>query len=139
MKRILMCALAVLSCSAYAQPAFTGNNFSGTYDCAGNDNRDGAFGVTLKVALAAAQSSGDRGAYTLTMEVPDYASYKGSAIAKGKQVAVSFANLDTSGKDYGTSVGTMSKNKANKWVFTSYYYQPEYKGGGFGTETCTQQ
>ena len=28
---------------------------------------------------------------------------------------------------------------AGKWSFSKYYYEPEFKGGNYGTETCRQR
>jgi len=49
-----------------------------------------------------------------------------------------FANTDQKDKDYGTGIATFSRAKG-KWKFSSYYYEPEYKGGNYGTEECVQQ
>ena len=37
---------------------------------------------------------------------------------------------------FGTGIANFSKNKAGKWSFKKFYYEPEFKGGNFGIETC---
>lgn len=48
-------------------------------------------------------------------------------------------NTDPAPKDYGTGIASFAKNKNGKWTFTKYCYEPEFKGGNFGTETCFQR
>lgn len=60
-----MAAVASITGAAIAgpaKPAFTGTDFSGVYDCKGNDAHDGDY----------------QGAYTLTSEVPGLGTYTGS-------------------------------------------------------------
>jgi hypothetical protein len=54
-------------------------------------------------------------------------------------MAIHFANTDPKEADYGTGLATFSKNKAGKWTFHKWYYEPAYKGGNFGTEDCVQR
>jgi hypothetical protein len=59
--------------------------------------------------------------------------------AAGQRSANNFALTDQSTQDYGTGIASFSKNKAGKWSFSKYYYEPAFKGGNFGMERCTQQ
>lgn len=132
-------AFSLLSCPTYAKPAFAGTDFSGTYDCKGNDSHEGEYTGTVTLNLVREQSVGRRGAYTFKLEVPGYGAYPGHAAARGKQMAIYFANTDLSTKDFGTGIATFSRTKSGKWSFSKFYYEPEFKGGNFGTEVCTQR
>ena len=37
------------------------------------------------------------------------------------------------------AIASFTKNKAGKWSFSKYYFEPKFKGGNFGTERCVQQ
>ncbi|MFC2971661.1 hypothetical protein ACFOJE_05455 [Azotobacter bryophylli] len=139
MKRFALLALGLACCSAYAQPSFTGTDYSGVYDCTGDDHHEGKYTGTVTLDLVRAQSAGEYGAYRFKLEVPGFGAYPGHAAVQGQQMAVHFANTDQSQKDYGTGIASFGKNPAGKWAFTKYYYQPEYKGGNYGIESCTQK
>jgi hypothetical protein len=125
--------------AASAKPAFTGPDFSGVYECSGNDDHEGKYTGTVTLELVPAQSVGQYGAYRFKLEVPGYGAYPGQAAANGNHVAIHFALTDQSNKDYGTGIATFRKNKTGKWTFRKYYYEPEFKGGNFGIEDCTQR
>lgn len=135
----ILFAFSVLSGSAYAAPAFTGIDFSGIYDCKGNDSHEGEYSGTVTLNLVREQSTGPHGAYRFKLEVPGYGAYPGHAAARGKQMAIYFANTDAGTKDFGTGIATFYKAKSGKWAFSKYYYEPEFKGGNFGTEVCRQR
>jgi len=117
---------------------YTGPDYSGTYDCSGEDSHDGKFTGTATLTLVRAQSSGPHGAYDFKLEAPPYGVYLGEAAAQGRNMAMRFANTDAKTQDYGTAIATFSR-KAGKWTFSSYYYEPAYKGGNFGSETCVRR
>ncbi len=141
MKRVSIIALTFACCAAYAHPLIAEelNDFSGVYNCAGNDHQDGKYQGTVTLELVPAQSFKKYRAYHLKLEVPGYGTYLSQAATHDTQMAIYFANTETASKDYGTGIASFSKNKDNKWLFSTYYYQAEYKGGNFGTETCTQR
>lgn len=118
---------------------FKGADYSGIYKCTGKDSHEGPYTGIVTLKLVHSQSHGEYGAYRFTLDVPDYGAYPGHAAAQGRKMAITFANTDPATKDYGTGIATFSKNKKGKWVFTKYYYEPEFKGGNFGTETCVQR
>jgi hypothetical protein len=118
---------------------YTGPDYSGTYVCTGEDSHDGKFTGTATLTLVRAQSSGPHGAYDFRLEAPPYGVYLGEAAARGPSMAMRFANTDPKDKDYGTAIATFSRTRAGKWRFSSYYYEPAYKGGNFGTETCVRR
>lgn len=124
---------------ASAKPPFTGQDFSGIYDCAGDDSHEGKYSGTVTMELVPSQSTGQYGAYKFKLEVPGYGAYLGQAAANGKHAAMHFALADQSTKDYGTGIASFNKNKAGKWSFSKFYYEPEFKGGNYGMEECTHR
>lgn len=139
MKRIVLLALGLACGSVLAQPAFTGNDYSGVYACTGDDSHEGKYTGTVTLELVRAQSTGESGAYRFKLEVPGFGAYPGQAAARGEAMAIHFANTDPAANDFGTGIASFSKNAAGKWTFSKYYYEPQYKGGNFGTESCTQR
>ena len=140
MNRFLLslCLLGVFTI-ANAKPAFTGKDFSGIYDCKGDDSHEGNYTGKVTMELVPSQSVDQYGAYKFKLEVPEYGIYLGQAAASGTHAAMHFALTDQSTKDYGTGIASFKKNKAGKWSFSKYYFEPEFKGGNYGTEQCTQR
>jgi hypothetical protein len=121
------------------KPPFSGNDFSGVYDCKGQDSHEGPYTSTVTLQLVKEQSFGKFAAYSFRMEVPGYGSYPGHVAANDRTAAIYFALTDPAPKDYGTGLAQFSKTKSGKWQFNKYYYEPEFKGGNHGTESCTQK
>ncbi|WMW81825.1 hypothetical protein RF679_05960 [Undibacterium cyanobacteriorum] len=117
---------------------FSAPDFSGDYTCTGNDANEGAYQASVHLELKPKHSQGQFGAYRFTLEVPGFGTYPGHAASKGKMMAIYFANTDPTTKDYGTGIAEFKKNRHGKWSFSKYYFEPEYKGGNFGFESCTQ-
>lgn len=140
---IFLCMLSATSIytapSAVAKPAFSGSDFSGVYDCKGDDSHEGKYSGTVTLQLVPSQSLNQYGAYKFKLEVPEYGVYLGQAAASGAQMAMHFALTDQNTKDYGTGIASFKKNKAGKWSFSKFYYEPEFKGGNYGTEECAQR
>ena len=140
MKRLSLLALIFsLSFPAFASEPFTGKDFSGIYDCTGNDAKEGEYSGTVTLQLNNEQSSGAYGAYNFKLVVPDYGTYPGQAVSLGKTLAIHFALNDSRSKDYGTGIATVSKNKKGKLTFHKFYYEPEFKGGNNGVEDCVRR
>jgi hypothetical protein len=89
--------------------------------------------------LVREQSTGKYAAYRFQLDVPGYGVYPGHAAAHGNTMAIHFALADPSTKDYGTGIAQFGKTKSGKWQFSKYYYEPEFKGGNYGMETCRQR
>lgn len=143
-RQSLMLSIAVSLCaivsSAYAGiKKFSAPDFSGTYLCHGNDKVEGDYQATVKLELISNESQGHNGAYKFTLDVVGFGAYPGHAASEGNMMAMHFANADSSTKDYGTGIAKFKKNRQGKWMFSKYYYEPEYKGGNFGFEYCVQQ
>lgn len=140
MKNLLLSLFLLgFSQAVFAKPAFVGNDFSGIYDCTGDDSHEGKYTGTVTMKLVPAQSSGEYGAYQFKLEVPNYGTYSGQAAANGTHAAMHFALADQSTKDYGTGIASFKKNKSGKWSFSKYYFEPEFKGGNYGVEHCMQR
>lgn len=136
---LLLLAFATATTVAAAAPQpFTGPDYSGRYDCQGQDDHEGPYTGTVTLALVREQSSGRHGAYRFELEVPGYGRYPGQAASDGAHVAIHFALTDPATKDYGTGIATFRKTRDGRWQFSKWYYEPEFKGGNFGSETCTQ-
>lgn len=83
------------ACTAHAAPpAFNGPDFSGTYDCTGQDHHEGPYTGTVTLERVADQSTGAHGAYTFSLDVPGYGIYRGHAASRGRQMAIHFALPD---------------------------------------------
>jgi len=135
----LLALIFSLSFPAFASEPFTGKDFSGIYDCTGNDAKEGEYSGTVTLQLNNEQSSGAYGAYNFKLVVPDYGTYPGQAVSLGKTLAIHFALNDSRSKDYGTAIATVSKNKKGKLTFHKFYYEPEFKGGNNGVEDCVRR
>jgi len=127
---------AILTSPLQAQPAFTGTDYSGIYECKGDDTKEGAYKGVVTMKLKPEHSFATYASYDFKLEVPGYGTYLGEAAANGNQFAMHFALTDPATKDFGTGVATIKKNKQGKFAFHKFYYEPEFKGGNTGTEDC---
>lgn len=134
----LSCLLFAASITAIAAP-YTGADYSGIYDCIGQDHSEGEYKGTVTMRLASKFSDGEYGSYEFLLEIPGFGAYPGHAASQGNKMAIYFANKDPKDHDFGTGIATFSKNQRGKWSFVKFYYEPEYKKGNFGKETCTQR
>lgn len=131
-------AIYFVSSSVLAAP-FAGLDMSGIYDCKGNDFHEGNYSGIVTMKRIPAHSSGSYAAYSFQLEVPGFGVYHGQAVGKGRVLGVHFALEDQTTSDYGTGIAHFHKNKAHKWTFTKYYYEPAFKGGNHGIETCVMR
>jgi hypothetical protein len=140
MQRLALLTLALLlTPPAFAAQLFAGKDYSGVYDCTGDDAKEGSYTGTVTLQLNKEQSSGAYGAYDFKLVVPDYGTYPGQAVSLGKTLAIHFALTDSKSKDYGTGIATVARNKRGKLTFHKFYYEPEFKGGNHGVEDCVQR
>lgn len=132
--------LMLLLSFALVMPAHAASqDFSGVYDCVGNDAHEGKYTGTVTMKLKPEHSKAAYASYDFKLEVPDYGTYVGHAAANGNHVAMHFGLPEHKNNDYGTGIATMKKNKQGKWTFHKFYFEPEFKGGNTGTEDCTQK
>src|SRR5664279_3503537 len=140
MKRLALLTFVLsMTLPAFAAEPFTGKDYSGVYDCIGNDAKEGEYTGTVTLQLNQEQSSGAYGAYDFKLVVPDYGTYPGQAVSLGKTLAIHFALTDSRSKDYGTGIATVARNKQGKTTFHKFYYEPEFKGGNNGVEDCVKR
>lgn len=131
--------LALFATSLQAAPTFTGQDYSGVYDCMGQDGHEGQYAGVVTMRLQPEHSHGDYASYDFKLEVPEYGVYLGHAAAHGAQVAMHFGLSDPATQDVGTGVATMSTDARGRLTFHKFYYQPAYKGGNTGTEDCIRR
>jgi len=140
MSKLLIAAVAVATAlTAQAKPAFTGTDFSGIYDCKGNDEHDGEYKGAVTLKLVPERSFGDYSAYTLSSDVPGLGTYAGYAAVQGMHLSMYFGLTQPDSKDYGTGIATFAQGKGGKWAFHLYYFEPTYNGGNYGLEDCTRR
>lgn len=137
MKRMAFAlSLLVFVVAAQAQPGFSGPDYSGVYDCTGNDAHEGPYTGTVTMTLDPAQSAGSYGSYKFKLEVPGFGAYLGEAVSEGEHIAMYFALQDPSTHDFGTGLATVKRDADGRVSFHKFYYEPEFKGGNYGTEDC---
>ncbi len=123
-------------------------NLAGTYICDGYDIHDGPFNGS-RLILSLDQNCCDIEHGYTAYQIQGFGSdnllaYIGSIVANGNNFAMSFKNIHPEGEaDHGVIIGVATHDKdsqgMNRTVLHSYYYQPQYKGGGFGTAICVKQ
>lgn len=137
MKRTTLTLLALLlSVPVLAQSAFGGPDYSGVYDCTGNDAHEGAYTGIVTLQLDTAQSTGEYGAYKFSLQVPDFGTYQGMAVTQGEKLAIYFSLPEQANGDYGVGIATIQRGVDGKVSFRKFYYEPAYKGGNTGSEDC---
>jgi hypothetical protein len=134
-----MAALPTLLLSGAVGAAPAQPDYSGLYDCQGVDQHEGPYTGTVELLRVAEHSTATHTAYQFTLEVPGYGRYPGHAASQGRQMAIHFALTDPAPKDYGTGIAEFRKTAGGKWQFSKFYYEPEFKGGNHGRETCVQR
>lgn len=140
MKKLIW-IIAALTVTGYAQakPAFTGQDYSGVYDCTGDDAKEGKYKGTVTLTLKPEQSTGQYGAYYFKLEAQGFGVYRGEAAADGDKMAIHFALNQPNTNDVGTGIATFTKNGQGKHTFHKFYYESAYKGGNYGFEDCVQR
>lgn len=133
--RILLCLMSV---SSHAETMNT-PDFSGVYNCIGDDAHEGKYTGTVTMRLKPEHSKANYASYDFKLEVPEYGTYLGHAAANGQHVAMYFALEDQTTKDYGTGIAEMKKNAKGQWGFHKFYFEPDFKGGNTGVEDCVIQ
>ena len=136
-------SILIFSCAqiSSAAPKTTNDalNLAGTYHCHGHDSHDGDYKdatVVLTLDAKNSDSAHDRGAYHFALIEPDGTRYVGEAAASGNNLAIYFENTGSSMQtDRGVGIAQIT-HKKGKTIFSKYYYEPNYQGGGNGTENC---
>jgi hypothetical protein len=139
MRKTAFIFLLIITNLCFAKEPYTGADYSGVYNCTGEDSHEGPYTGLVTLKLVPSQSTGIYGAYEFKLEVPEYGIYLGQAASENNVMGINFALTNPEPKDYGTGIARFSKTKNGKWTFKKYYYEKEFKGGNYGTEVCTQQ
>lgn len=147
MRKICLAGLVFFATSGAnaAQTVFIGENFTGIYQCMGDDAHEGKYSGTVMMKLKPEHSHGECGSYDFELKVAEYGVYSGHAASHGNVVAMHFAlpqqGSQYGGKtqDFGTGISKFKKNKQGKWTFHKFYFEPKFKGGNTGLEDCVQQ
>lgn len=148
-KWLIYFLLMVTSCAVGAKslPEHSKNytDFSGVYDCTGNDAHAGKYTSTVTMILKPAHSKGPYASYDVQFTVPDDGVYRGHAAANGNVAAMHFV-LPQDGNDYGgktqyfgTGIAKFKINANGKLSFHNFYFEPLFKGGNTGVENCVKQ
>ncbi len=114
-------------------------DYSGVYDCTGDDAHEGKYTGIVTMKLKPEHSKASDASYDFKLEVPGYGTYLGHAAANGNVAAMHFALTDGSTKDYGTGIATFKRNADGRLSFRKFYFEPEYKGGNTGIEDCVRR
>lgn len=122
-----------------AQPAVAAQaqNYSGVYQCSGEDAKEGHYTGTVTLLRKPAHSHGAYASYDFKLEVPGYGTYLGHAAGNGPHLAMHFGLKNSN--DYGTGVAEFKRNVQGQLSFHKFYYEPEFKGGNTGIEDCVKQ
>lgn len=121
-------------------------HLAGTYQCYGYDSHEGGYkNATVTLTLDAKNSDFEHnyGAYRFKLTEPDNIEYTGEAAASGNNMAIYFENTNTSeSTDRGVGIAVISHDKDTNGKVTTvlhkFYYEPNYQGGGNGSETCVK-
>ena len=132
----LLSTAVLLAASLSAQAALP--DLSGTYDCKGLDSKEGAYTATVTMTRNPSESVERYGSYGYAMQVPGYGTYLGEAVATADHIAIRFALVDPTTRDFGTGLARITR-RGPKTTFEKFYYEPEFKGGNHGTERCTRR
>ena len=89
-KIVIVSAMLAFSSVAFAKPTFTGNNYTGLYECKGENSSIGAYDVVVALRLNRVSSHGKFGAYYYETETVNSTVYHGQAVADGNRLAISF-------------------------------------------------
>lgn len=138
MKLFTFILLSLMCFSSFAE-TITPLDFSGVYECVGDDAHEGRYTGRVTMQLIPKYSKDNYASYDFKLEVPEYGTYLGHAAANGHHVAMHFALQDQSTRDYGTGIAEMKKNTKGQWAFHKFYFEPEFKGGNTGVEDCVMQ
>lgn len=133
---VLMTALLLLPALSQAKPAFTGQDYSGTYSCTGTNQQVGDYKVTVVLKLNSANSHGKFGAYHFTTETENAAIYIGQAAAYKNQLAISFTFTEGQKVEHSAGIAQIKKDKRGRWSFRNQYFEPDDNGGNYGSEYC---
>lgn len=142
MKKLFLVTLFLLSAhlsNVQAKEAFAGPNFSGVYACKGQNSKVGEYEVVATLKLNKAASHGEFGVYDFNTATENALVYRGQAIARGYEMAMTFNLTDGRTGDYSTGIASVQKISNTRWAYKNHYYEPDENGGDSGSEYCVMQ
>lgn len=123
-------------------------NLSGQYNVHGYDIHDGPFSDS-RLIITLDEKCSDFAHGHITYQCKAFTAdgietYHGSIIANGNNFAMSFKNIlpgqeSDNGVIFGTVTHDRDENGKNCTVLHNTFYQPNYKGGGYGTATALKE
>ena len=136
-KLALLLTILLFSSMANAKSVFTGQNYSGTYNCKGSNEQVGDYEVTVRLKLNRVSSYGHFGAYYYETETENSVVYNGHAIADGNRLSIALELSE--GRNSEPSVGTavIKRDENGRLSFRKNYYEPDDNGGNYGSEHCS--
>ncbi len=135
-KLTLIIALLCVSGVSQAKPRFTGQDYSGTYNCDGTNQKIGDYKVTVVLKLNKANSHDQFGAYHYNAETENAEIYTGQAAAYKNQLAISFTFTEGQKFEHSAGIAQIKKDKRGRWSFRNQYFEPDENGGNYGSEYC---
>ena len=139
MVSFILLIISLLGFAAGKNPAFSGPDFTGVYQCTGSDTHEGSYKGKVTIKLKKEHSQAQYGSYDFLLEVPGFGKYPGHMAANGLNAAIYFALENQSTHDFGTGIAQFTKNAKGQWQFHKFYYEPQFKGGNSGFEDCVKQ
>ncbi len=137
--------------NSVAAPAkFYGTDYSGVYACKGSNAKVGDYELTITFSLNKANSSGNIGNYDLSVQTENPTAYKGQAIVKGSDMALTIKFIDGNKHTYSTGLAKFKRIyiEERRFSYMSEYYESDAnananasadKPGNFGSEVCVQK
>ncbi|MDD2933144.1 MAG: hypothetical protein HOP26_09355 [Methylotenera sp.] len=138
---LLLCVIAsaALINSVEAKPIFTGADYSGVYACKGSNSKVGDYEVQATLKLNRSISRGAYGVYDFNTETENALVYRGQAIASGYKLALTFNLIDGLRAEFSTGIADVKRISSTRWAYTNHYYEPNGRGGDYGTEYCVMK
>ncbi|MDO9234091.1 MAG: hypothetical protein Q8N02_05725 [Methylotenera sp.] len=136
---LLVIANAALINFVEAKPIFTGADYSGVYACKGSNSKVGDYEVEATLKLNRSISQGAYGVYDFNTETENSLVYRGQAIANGYKLALTFNLIDGLRAEFSTGIADVKRISPTRWAYTNHYYEPNGRGGDYGTEYCVMK
>lgn len=132
----LTAGLFSTAANAAKPPAFTSQNYSGTYSCKGSNESVGDYDVTATIKLKRLSSYAKFGTYDFSTQTSNSVVYSGQAVADGSRLALTYRLNDKQSTVFTTGIAEIKKNSQGLWTFHNYYYEADDTGGNYGHELC---
>lgn len=112
------------------------SNFSGVYECKGNNDSIGDYTVKVTLKIDTVNSKAGFSNYTYAMQTENGMTYNGYAVIENNQMASSIYMNDKPSAEMSVGVGSIKAIAKNRFSFTRKYFEPTDNEGTIGLETC---